>query len=84
MEECIKSDEIEIFESENFQNLIMFKWEKFARKDHYLGFIFHIIYTTSTILYINDIYILNHKEDTAIYDTLITVSIIYPAIYESI
>jgi len=41
-----------------------------------------MLYVVITILYINDIYILNDSRHYEIFDTLITVAVIYPALYD--
>jgi len=40
------------------------------------------MYVVATILYINEIYILNASDNYVLYDTMIAVAIIYPAVYD--
>lgn len=51
------SDEMELFKTELIKDLIDFKWEKFARRQHLIGFSFHICYVTVLMYYIAQVYL---------------------------
>jgi len=44
LEQCAESDEIEMFNSVPLQDLIEFKWSKFAWQLHFFGCCIHFIY----------------------------------------
>ena len=79
---CCDADELEIFESSNFQDLIVFRWDKFAFKIHMMGCIMHLFYIGIMILYINQIYIQGLSEGKEFYEKLLVIAIIYPALYD--
>lgn len=54
---CIQNELIDVFESDNFIELIMFKWKAFAKKLHMVGFCFHLFYVAIIMLYVYFIYI---------------------------
>ena len=83
MQLCIDADhELEMFDSENLQKVIKFKWDQYTRKFHLVGCIMHFLYITLLIVYVNAIYIQNNVEQKKIYETLIIFGIIYPAFYD--
>ena len=41
-----------------------------------------MLYVAVTIAYINDIYILNDASHYELFDTMITIAVIYPALYD--
>ena len=56
---CTHSDEIDLFLCESLQEIIAYKWNKYARKHHLVGFGFHLLYMLVLILYVNVVYIQN-------------------------
>ena len=74
--------ELEIFDSDNLQKVIKFKWDKYTRSIHMFGCIMHFLYITLLILYVNAMYIHNNFEHKKIYETLLVFGIIYPAFYD--
>lgn len=81
--ECIESDELAIFDSENFQQIIVFKWDQFGKFLHMRGCFFHFFYMIILCIYINQVYINATTEGTRIYQILLIVGIIYPFWYET-
>ena len=57
MNACYNSDELNIFDSQNFKDLIQFKWDTFARKLHMRGCIAHFFYLAVMTLYVEQVYI---------------------------
>lgn len=55
-----ESEELDVFDSYNLQQLINYKWTKFAQMLHMRGCIAHFLYLFIMILYINVIYIENN------------------------
>ena len=81
--ECIESDELKIFNSENFQQVIMFKWKQYAKSLHLRGCFFHFFYMITLCLYINKVYIDAEQESMRVYQILLIVAIVYPFWYET-
>lgn len=52
MEALAKSEELELFNTELAQEIIMFKWNQFAGGIHYLGAILHFVYAIALLTYI--------------------------------
>jgi len=82
--ECVESDELQIFEVDNFQNLLKFKWEGFTKNLHFRGCFFHFFYTFTLMVFINKVYIQNDTENNRVYQYLLCVGIIYPFWYETL
>lgn len=53
MDECFKSDELELFNSEAIKDILYFKWKTFATKFHMIGCIMHFAYMFLLFNYIN-------------------------------
>ena len=51
------SDELEIFETELVKDLIDYKWQRFAQKQHMFAACIHITYVICLIVYINKIFL---------------------------
>ena len=80
---CIDAeDELEIFDSENFQQLIKFKWDEYSRNIHLVGCMMHFLYMFLLILYVNAIYIDNNTDSKKTYESLLIFGIIYPMVYD--
>jgi hypothetical protein len=60
---CAESEQLELFECEELEELINFKWQAFARDFHLVGCFFHFAYLTIMIIYVNAIYILNDTKN---------------------
>ena len=84
MKICGECDELDIFDSENFQQLIQFKWQTFAKNLHLRGCIMHFMYVTILIMYVDRVYILNYEEEKQIYSLLLILAIIYPSWYDTL
>lgn len=80
---CIQNDLIDVFESDNFIELIMFKWNAFAKKLHMVGFLFHLFYVAILMIYVYYVYILCVKSYQRIFQILLSVGILYPAWYDT-
>jgi len=59
IDECIDSEQLDIFAVENFQHLILFKWEGYAKRMHGLNFTMHLIYMGLLTGYTYCIYIMD-------------------------
>ena len=79
---CFENGELEIFESGNFQDLINFKWDKFAKRLHLVGCFFHFLYIVLTVGYIIEIYIHGGIEHKNSYLIMMMIGVIYPAFYD--
>lgn len=62
IDSCIDSDQLDIFAVENFQQLILFKWEGYAKRIHGLNFVMHLIYMGFLTGYTYCIYILDIQQ----------------------
>ena len=83
MSAAADSDELEIFESENFQNLLLFKWWSFAKNLHLFGCLMHLVYVFIMILYIYNVYIMRDQESSRVYENLLAIAVIYPFCYDT-
>ena len=85
---CIESDELNIFNSSNFQEFLDFKWEATGRNWHLTGFVFHCLYMILLTVYTYFIYILDLEatvDERPIRNTLellLVMGVLYPAIYD--
>jgi hypothetical protein len=57
MEIISDSDELEMFNCKSIQDLIEFKWNKYAKYIHYTGSFFHVSYVIVFFIYVNEVYI---------------------------
>lgn len=48
-----ESDELSIFETHLVQDLVDYKWNNFALRQHSIGLFFHVLYVFSLLYYIN-------------------------------
>ena len=76
--------EFDNFDTRAIEEIIDFKWETFALKHHYVGWVMHIIYCLTLIAYINLVYINNSgtAEEKSIYGLALLAGISYPALYD--
>ena len=79
-----ESEELEIYDTTTIQELIEFKWERYARTHHVVGCFMHILYICTLVVYINIVYINNAgtEDEKRIYTFLLAVGILYPALYD--
>ena len=77
-----ESDELSLFETENLEQLITFKWQAFARKFHTVGCIAHFSYLLIMMIYVNAIYVNNDKSNAYLYGILLFIGIVYPMCYD--
>ena len=59
VDQCQSSEEIDLFLCESLQEIISYKWNKYARSHHLVGFGFHLIYMFVLVMYVNVVYIGN-------------------------
>jgi len=79
---CAEADELELFETDELDELITFKWDAFAKNFMLIGCFFHFCYLTIMIIYVNAIYINNDKANANLYGILLMIGIIYPMFYD--
>lgn len=84
MKLCCESDELEIFDSENFIQLIEYKWEQFGRNLHLRGCCLHFMYVIILMVYVDEIYIHNKSENMQMYSIILIFGVIYPTWYDSL
>jgi len=53
MDAVSNSEELEIFETDTIRDMIDYKWETFAKRQHLFGGFVHLCYLIVLILYIN-------------------------------
>lgn len=53
MDAVSNSDELKIFETDLIKDMVDYKWDTFARKQHLIGGAIHVIYVLVLIFYIN-------------------------------
>lgn len=81
------SEDLEIFTCSVVQDLINYKWQTFASKVHWFGWMIHIVYIISLQLYIIQVYLVdNHSEAkvdvTPVWLYVIGLCLIYPIFYD--
>lgn len=59
MKVICESPELNLFNCDVVQDLIIFKWVTFAQKWHLMGCVYHFFYMIILCIYIRNIYILN-------------------------
>lgn len=55
MEALANCDELDVFDIDSVRDVIDYKWEVFALKVHYRGFLIHLTYVLSQLVYINNV-----------------------------
>ena len=84
MQQCVESDQLEIFNSPNFQDLILFKWQKFGRNLHLVGCAMHFFYVGVMSLYVYVVYIQNSTGLAEFLERILLITVVYPFVYDSI
>ena len=80
-----ESDEMEIFNSEKFNNLIEYKWNQYGLTHHLFGSFMHAVYTFSIIFYVFKVYLYPIGIEEHFYWTLLLFfGILYPWAYDFI
>jgi hypothetical protein len=79
------SDELEMFNSETLKAMLEYKWNSYAVKHHYVGFLMHLLLILILLVYILFIYMkpYTHEVHTALTIAL-GIAILYPWIYDLI
>lgn len=57
MQAISESEELEIFETDLVINLIDYKWGQYAKRQHILGFLIHLVYVFTMMAQIRLVYI---------------------------
>lgn len=84
LEKCIDSDELDIFDVENFQTLVLFKWDAYGYSVIRFSFFMHLVYmglltVYNVLIYINDI---QDKKITKLAEIILIAAVFYPAVYD--
>lgn len=80
-----ESNEMDIFTSNNFNNLIRYKWNQYGQKHHLFGSFMHAVYTVSMIVYVYKVYLYPIDiEDHFYWTLLLFAGIAYPWGYDLI
>ena len=85
---CIESEELKIFNVENFQELLSFKWDTYGKSWHLVGFSAHCLYMILLTAYNYFIYIddveadLSEKPIRNFMEMALVVGVLYPAFYD--
>lgn len=74
------SDEIEIFQSRQINDVIDFKWQQFAKNLHLRGFFFHLINLATVSYFVHEVYVENHVDEMTTHAIVLLVGMIYPII----
>ena len=88
LERCIESEELDIFDVDNFRDLILFKWDVYGKNLHLVGFMFHLFYVTILTVYTYFIYILDIEAGQAetpirrILEIILILGVVYPALFD--
>lgn len=87
LELCAASDELDMFESLSLQELIRFKYEKFAFKFHLFGCVIHFLYIIILMLYASEIYLADLDDigdKSSNMSLVLLIFLAYPFVYECI
>ena len=83
MQMVASSDELEIFDSKNLQDLILFKWECYGRNHHLFGSFMHAVYTVIFVLYVNYIYLeMINLKYVFHWSVALFIGMLYPWLYD--
>ena len=86
---CIKlmemvgdTEQSEIFKTEAIKQLIIFKWDNYAKQVHYVGAFFHLVFIVIFCIYVNEIYLEGHLENKNYILCIMLICHIYTTIYD--
>ena len=82
MDECFRSEELELFNSEAIKDILYFKWKTFATKFHMIGCIMHFAYMFLLFNYIFQIYINFNEHHMNLMNVVLCAGLLYPCLYE--
>ena len=82
---CADSDEIDMFQCENLQELIAFKWQNYGFRVNLIGTVIHLAYIGLLFVYtyIEYVRILDNEHITFVFEIMIIGFVSYPIVYES-
>ena len=83
LEKALDADELGIFESGHFGQMLAFKWARYAYRLHIRGCFFHFVYVATLVLYVNEVYINANTENNKLYQYLLILGVLYPIFYET-
>lgn len=78
------SNDLDIFTCSVVEDMINYKWQAFASRVHWFGWIIHIIYIIALQTYISEIYLANTEVKVApiVFLYIIGACLIYPVFYD--
>ena len=83
MEMIGDTESVTIFTAKVLQDLIDFKWIKYARDIHFLGAFIHLIYVITFCVYVSEIYLENDEgENKTTLLIMMAVSLFYALVYD--
>ena len=83
----INCNQLEIFNVENFNVLLQYKWDAFGKNHHLIGFFFHMSYMLVLTVYTYLIYIMDSEHELKekpvrnVMEWILVAGILYPAFY---
>ena len=86
LEKCIDSGDLDIFDVENFQTMVLFKWDSYGFNVVRFSFFMHLVYmglltAYNIIIYIEDV---QDKNVTKLAEIVLIGAVWYPAMYDLI
>lgn len=82
MEMIGDTEQVSIFTTKVLQDLIDFKWTKYARIIHFFGAFIHLIYVITFCVYVSEIYLEKKMEGKTALLILMAVSLFYALVYD--
>ena len=79
---CTESEQLDIFEVNNFTEVTQYKWNTYGLKYYMIGFTFHMYYIILQLIYVNAVYINGQDDKRLILSNLIIIGIFYPLVEE--
>lgn len=75
-------EQIEVFKTKVVKDLIFFKWNTYAKWNHYIGTSIHLIYTTLFCIYVNQVYLESNLSNKKYILGAMGVCLLYNAVYD--
>lgn len=84
LEKCIDSEDLDIFDVENFQTLVLFKWDAYGYNVVRFSFFMHLVYMALLVIYNIIIYIRDEQDKnvTKLAEIILVAAVFYPAVYD--
>ena len=78
------SDQMEIFQTDLIKDMVDYKWETFAQRQHIFGAMLHLSYVVVLMLYINEIFLIGERDGPANKTLLAWIGgcLVYPTFYD--